>query len=230
MSSALETAIFTALANDTALAALLPGAVHLVTVTATGGSFTLTFNAQTTAVIAFGATAATVQTALLALSTVGTGNALVTGNAGGPFTVTFRGTLADTVLPLTGSAAGLTGPAPALTIVQRASVFNTVATRAPDSGYLVFSKISSIIERTIGSKISEEYRYQFSVNVKAPSVATINSAVVRLEALFDRQTLAISGSTFWLAEKIADNPNLAAELSGALWLSGGADFRFILGD
>jgi YD repeat-containing protein len=50
----------------------------------TGGTFTLSFGGQTTAAIAYNATAATVQAALQALSTIGAGNVLVAGGAGGP--------------------------------------------------------------------------------------------------------------------------------------------------
>jgi hypothetical protein len=53
----------------------------------TGGSFTLTYNGQTTAAIAYNASAAAVESAIQALSSVGTGQARVTGAAGGPWTV-----------------------------------------------------------------------------------------------------------------------------------------------
>jgi len=90
-----------------------------ITGTPTGGTFTLTFKAQTTAGIAYNAAASAVQTALAALSTVGSGNVTVTGSAGGPYTVTFAGTLAHTDVPaMTTSGAGLTGgssPASAVT-------------------------------------------------------------------------------------------------------------------
>jgi len=59
-------------------------------------SFTVTFGGQTTASIAAAATAAQVQAALEALSTIGAGNILVTGNAGGPYTLRFIGTLGNT--------------------------------------------------------------------------------------------------------------------------------------
>jgi hypothetical protein len=73
------------------------------------GTFTLTFNGQTTSALAYTATGATVQTALLLLSTVGAGNATVTGGAGGPYTVTLAGALLGSQLAVTGSGAGLTG-------------------------------------------------------------------------------------------------------------------------
>jgi hypothetical protein len=82
---------------------------------ATGGTFTLTLSGQTTGAIAWNAAAATVQAALVALSTVGTGKATVAGSAGGPWTVTFDPSLGDVAL-MTGSAASLTGGTPTLTI------------------------------------------------------------------------------------------------------------------
>jgi hypothetical protein len=61
--------------------------VWTVTVDATSGNFTITFNGQTTASIAEGALASAVQTALVALSNVASGDLVVSGSAGGPFTI-----------------------------------------------------------------------------------------------------------------------------------------------
>lgn len=73
-------------------------------------SFTLTFSGQTTAAIAAAAPAADVQAALEALSTIGAGNITVAGAAGGPYTVTFGGTLAGTdVAQMTATPTGGTG-------------------------------------------------------------------------------------------------------------------------
>lgn len=72
------------------------------------GNFTLTYNGQTTANIAYTATSAQVQSALQALSSVST-NATVQGSAGGPYTVIFSGPLLNDGLVLSGSGAGLTG-------------------------------------------------------------------------------------------------------------------------
>lgn len=62
-----------------------------------GDTFYLTFGGQTTPALSSTADAAAVQTALQALSSIGSGNATVTGNVGGPYTVTFAGTLAGSV-------------------------------------------------------------------------------------------------------------------------------------
>lgn len=84
--------------------------VQLVTLTGspTGGTFTLSYQGATTAAIGYNAPASTVQTALAALSTVGSGNVEVIG--AGPYRIKFIETLADvSVSLLTGSGAGLTG-------------------------------------------------------------------------------------------------------------------------
>lgn len=73
-------------------------------------SFTVTFGGQTTTAIAAAATAATVQAALEALSTIGAGNVAVTGSTSGPYTLTFQGALANTnVAQVTATPTGGTG-------------------------------------------------------------------------------------------------------------------------
>lgn len=77
---------------------------------ATGGTFTLTFTGETTTTIAYNADAATVQSALEGLASYSSGDFAVTGSAGGPWTVTFTGTLAGTNVSLmTIDVSSLTG-------------------------------------------------------------------------------------------------------------------------
>ena len=85
------------------------------------GNFTLTYKAQTTANIAYNATAAAVQSALAALSSIPAGTVAVTGAAGGPYTVTFSGSLAQDTTALTGSGTGLTG---GTFLITQAQVYN----------------------------------------------------------------------------------------------------------
>src|SRR5262249_38380217 len=67
-------------------------------------------NGQTTAAIAYNASAATVQSALQALTSIGSGNALVASPTGSGWVVRFAGTLAGAAQPaMTGNGAGLTG-------------------------------------------------------------------------------------------------------------------------
>ena len=102
--------------------------VQTVTIDATGGDFTLTYGAQTTGNIAYNAAASAVQTALRALTSIGSTGCSVAGSAGGPYTVTFAGPLAAQNLALmTGNDAGLTGGAHSVTIAQETAGHPLVA-------------------------------------------------------------------------------------------------------
>jgi hypothetical protein len=102
----LGTTQYTLLGTDTVETVTINGAP-------TGGTFTLTFGGQTTSALAYNATAAQVQAALVALSSIGAGNVTVTGAAGGPYTVTFVGVfagLAQALMTHTDSLTGGTSP------------------------------------------------------------------------------------------------------------------------
>ena len=105
--------------------------VYVVTETGSpaGGTFTLVVTtpdgAQTTAAIAQAATAAAVQAAIEALSNVNVGEVIVTGSAGGPWTVSFVGGLTDQVVTValgTNSLSG--GTTPSVTTVESATTTN----------------------------------------------------------------------------------------------------------
>ena len=87
----------------------------------TGGNFTLSYKGQTTAPITYavGLTAATINTAFQALSTVGS-NCTVGGSAGGPYTFTFSGALASDMSPVIATNVSLTGGTPTMTLVAQA--------------------------------------------------------------------------------------------------------------
>lgn len=93
-----------------------------ITGTPTGGTFTITYAGQTTAAIAYNATAATVQAALVALSNIGAGNVVCTGGVlpGTAVVISFAGgALAGTAPALattTGSLTGGTTPAAAIAV------------------------------------------------------------------------------------------------------------------
>lgn len=99
----------------------------------TGGTFTLTFGGQTTAGIAWNAAASAVQSALQALSSIGAGNALVTGGPG-PSTawvVEFAASLGfANQATMTFSGAGLTGgssPNVTVTVTQNGQGWTVVS-------------------------------------------------------------------------------------------------------
>lgn len=75
----------------------------------TGGNITLSFRGAPTDPLAHNASAATVQDALESLSTIGAGNVIVTGSAGGPYTVTFVNGLGQRNVDTLGVSHALTG-------------------------------------------------------------------------------------------------------------------------
>lgn len=60
---------------------------------ASGGTFTITYSGQTTSAIAYNATAATIQAALVALSNIDTADVLVSGSLNTGITIQFQGAL-----------------------------------------------------------------------------------------------------------------------------------------
>ncbi len=113
---------YTAAAITTLTGGSTANEVQTVTITGTptGGTFTLTFEGQTTAAIAYNANAAAVQSALLLLSNLNTGDVTVGGGPGPatPYTVTFGGDFASSnvsAMTATGSFTGGTSPSIAVT-------------------------------------------------------------------------------------------------------------------
>src|SRR5262249_31428910 len=83
--------------------------VQTITITATGGTFTITFNGATTGTLNWNDTAAAVQTALEGLSSIGTGNVSVSLNSK-VYTVTFQNGLGgQNVNQMTTDSSALTG-------------------------------------------------------------------------------------------------------------------------
>ena len=116
--------------------------VQTLTITGgpTGGTFTLTFNGQTTAGIAYNAAAAAVQTALLALSNLDTGDVVAAGGPlpGATVTLTFGNRYGGVDVPLiTANSTGLTGgttPTATVTTTTAPTTGDTIGVRAPAVG------------------------------------------------------------------------------------------------
>lgn len=119
---------------------LTPSEVQQIAITGgpTGGNFTLTFQSQTTANIAYNASAATIQSALEALSNVDPGDVVCTGGPlpGTPVVVTFGGQYAGAnVTQMTANSAGLTGgtsPTVNVSITTPGGTGNAIGWRAPE--------------------------------------------------------------------------------------------------
>lgn len=117
-----------ALINSSNASRLVYGGTQKITISGdpTGGTFTLTFKGQTTAPIAYSASAATVETELLALSTIGSSTTYTSSTAAGnmssattknvtvtksgwTYTVSFQNEMRIAVQPLMTAASSLTG-------------------------------------------------------------------------------------------------------------------------
>lgn len=87
-----------------------------VTISATGGTFTISYGGQTTTALAYNAAGSVVQAALEALSSIGTGNIAVS-LGGSVYTLTFQNALGNTnVAAVTTNASLLTGGAGTATV------------------------------------------------------------------------------------------------------------------
>ena len=115
-----------------------------ITGSPTGGTFTLTVGAQTTTAIAYNATAAVVQAALAALTTVGAGNVLVTGvsiSDSNGFDVAWVGAKAGVTQNITSTPTLTGGTSPAVPITQKqatsgwVSVGHTSRGTMPEFGF-----------------------------------------------------------------------------------------------
>ncbi len=106
--------------------------IQLVTLSgmAAGDTFQLNFGTAATAWLSASATAAQVQSALQALSAIDTvtGNVVVTGNAGGPYTVTFGNAFANYSVPA--MTATVSGAAGTITIAKQLLAFSGSATQS----------------------------------------------------------------------------------------------------
>ena len=125
--------------------------------TPTGGTYTIIYKGAETTPLAQAATAATVQTALQALSTIGAGNVTVAGAAGGPYTATFAGTMAgiECELFIRGNNSLTGGTAPDVTIAQTTKGGWTEYQTAPVVPGVSSVYLSTSLATLAASKVTE---------------------------------------------------------------------------
>jgi hypothetical protein len=132
-----------------------------ITGTPTGGNFTLTFSGATTANIAYNAVASTVESALVALSTIGAGNVAVTGGPGPgtPYVVTFKNKLGGRdVATMTAAHTFTGGTTPTITVLvntQGSGAFKVV-NAADLTGTPAYKKIITVNATTDGFDYSTQ--------------------------------------------------------------------------
>ncbi len=94
---------------------------NTLTIDATGGTYTLSFDGQTTGNIAYNASESVLLAALEALSTVPVGALRVEETSSLVYTIEFGGSLGETDQTLTSNASNLTGGASTATVVETAA-------------------------------------------------------------------------------------------------------------
>lgn len=185
---------------------------EIYTENATGGTFTLTFRSQTTSAIAYNASPATVQAALEALSSIGTGNVICTGDEVNTSLHCFAnlnpslynsGSPTDTI---TGDGTLLTGTTPTLSVDHDAdvahnynSIFNKVASEFATQGYAQlqthgFSDLSSGVPRIFNAILSRGSSNNTKLIEVVRSALEANGFDVATKDSFSTQGLYVTGS------------------------------------
>jgi hypothetical protein len=176
-------------------------AVQTVTITGgpTGGTFTLAFGGNTTTAIAYNALASAVQTALQALGSIGANNALVTGAAGGPYTVEFTGSLgfaAQATMTADGTLlTGGTSPGVAVASVQAGQGYTTLASTA----YTIRAATAQVVLPT--AKLGANINVRLSVFSYLPYVSIAQATDITFAssvAMLDVTTLQGAAGTGWM--------------------------------
>jgi hypothetical protein len=136
---------------------------------ATGGTFTLTYDGETTGAIAFNASGATVQTALEGLSNIQPGDVVV-GNAGSVYTVQFVGPRflgnENTTPNMTANGGSLTGTSPTVTVASGAASGN------PSANEVQSITVSNANSGTFRLVFEGEYTGSIAYNATASVIQT----------------------------------------------------------
>ena len=123
-----------------------------IAIVADSGTFTLAFNGATTAPLSYAITKADMQTALRALLTINGANCTVGGTDGGPWTVTFVGSLAKQNVPMiVANATGLVGTPHSVTVTQPTPGVPATAVAARDGMEIMQGHLTSLYEGTTGT-------------------------------------------------------------------------------
>lgn len=137
----------------------------------TGGTFTLTFSSQTTGAIAHNASAADIQTALEALSSIGAGKVSCYGSGlpDGAITVHFQGTLGATnvaAITATGSLTGGTSPAVTISTLQAGGASYTTIAQQPVSK----SEVDVYVDSSAGNIGTTKFCDALEIGLNIPPV------------------------------------------------------------
>lgn len=154
--------------------------VQTVTIYGTGGTFTLTFDGQTTAATAWNASAGTLETNLEALSNITDVTVTGSGTPADPYVVTFDDPGSQNVVEMTGDASSLTGGGGQVTTI-------TNAVASADEQQTVTIGVA-VTGGTFTLSFQEEETAAIAYNAAASAVETA------LESLSTIDGVTVSGS------------------------------------
>lgn len=204
-----------------------PGGVNeRETITATGtvsgGTFTLTYSAQTTAAIPFNATAAQVQAALIALSNIGPGDVRCSGGPWPttPIVVDFDGTLSGTLTgaPMTITTTGLTGTTPGGTITRTVTGLSNTGTFSHLYVPLDSAALPLLgIEENVGNGF-DVYRYRDAavntLHLESDANGYLMGTAGMIARLQDAQASAVDVSTLFDNTDLIVGTNITVTFGG----------------
>jgi hypothetical protein len=186
--------------------------VQTLTVVASAGTFTLTFKDQSTATLAYNISAASLQTALEQVASIGTGNVAVSGSAGGPFTITFQGALAATNVPLlTVDANGLRPLKPRIQVVTATAGSASPATNEVQKIQLQNASVGTFTV-TFNGQTTSALAYGVSaaaMQVALRALSSINGANCTVTKVGDEYTVTFIGTL-----AAANQPQMTANATG----------------
>ncbi len=164
--------------------------IQSVTVTATGGVFTLAFNGEGSGEIPFNATAGEVEAALDGIPGLGAGQVAVSGEAGGPWSVQFTGARAGRNVPqLTVNAGGLAGPEPGAVVATTTAGFSLFDDRAAAATIKELQPSTTYHYRVLATNGSQTvpgpdrtFTTLPPVSIDGTSVSEVNATSARLQA------------------------------------------------
>jgi hypothetical protein len=149
----------------------------------TGGTFTLTFDGQTTAAIAYNASAAALQSALEALSNIAPGDVSV-AKSGSVWTVTFQGAYAGTNVPeMTGDGSSLTSSGGSLSIATNQ--------QGLDGGFevrIISIRVGHGVNTVLKLKVGTQY-----TPARALSSWTQSQLISDIQAITGSGTISLTG-------------------------------------
>jgi hypothetical protein len=177
--------------------------VQQIVVSATGGTFTVTFDGSTTTALAYNVSAASLQTALDALDTIEPGDVTVTGGPGATaaLVITFGGRFAfENVPELATNSASLTGGSGTATVSTTAqgSGSGDVTTRL-----YVYTYVTAFGEESEPCPVSNDIEWQPGQTVTLSGFATATSGrnITKQRIYRLQSSIATGADLFFIAER-----------------------------